>query len=365
MRNVAVVVTALAVLSGCAMQPQPGRIGGGGGGSSLRATILPPRTHAVMTSARANSATRPLEVSFRVNRPAYVAVFEIVPGYGTRVVYPSVGYGTLDGRVHGGLTSSVRLDQRLLGDYRFAAAGGGRQSQPRVYFMIASERPLAVSRGDVMGYGGGLERSLGFRRVSSIDPYRTMESLLNYALPADAPAGSWSTDMYVYWPEVVYPNARGAAVRLSCGGVTYYVAIENLGIARQMLCQAKPEAEQGRPKDRDTTIAGTEGGRRLGDGLDRESLMKRNKRATAPMRRVTPRRTDPSAVGEPRSLWPGGESVRTGKALPRATGGARGTATTRGALPTSRKATSAKPAPRPATPPDPPAKGGKGKGGGG
>jgi hypothetical protein len=166
---------------------------------------------------------------FRVNRPAYVAMFYIVPGGGVNLLYPGFGSGSLDGRVFAGSHfANYRLNNTQ--QYQFAR---GMVGTPRYYFLIASDRPLNVQQ--FGSFGDRLHSRLG-TSFASFSAYNTMEDLARLTLPAIVDDGSWTTDMYVEWPSVIYTEPGQNRVLLRCGGYAMYVPRAYLQAARAAIC---------------------------------------------------------------------------------------------------------------------------------
>lgn len=227
----------LAAACAAPQQPTTGPGGGGGWGSeggdwgssggdwALSAYIIPPEQGGLR---------------FHVSRPAYVAMFEIVPNAGTRLIYPTPGVGRMDGFVFSG-TRVPNTGSYWQGDgYSGGAYGrggysvGGGLDRPRFLFLIASERPLDI---EAFGtHGAGLRAMLGHHYYASIDPYATMERIAEVALPSMVDDGTWATDMYVYWPRVLREYRASRDVLIRCNGYTMYVEYEYAYEARRALC---------------------------------------------------------------------------------------------------------------------------------
>lgn len=174
------------------------------------------------------------DVSFRVSRPAYVAIFQITPGYGTRMLYPQyggednyvregyhrlgLGWGvrTIGWGSYGGWGGYGGWDVFFVGlgnlmgwdlypqgynygnpwGYRYGSsyhygAYGTYRSTPTYLFLVASSEPLRTDR--------FLSRALHSFDFASFAPYAVMDrltdTLVRYPLSAD-----WTTAVYVIWP---------------------------------------------------------------------------------------------------------------------------------------------------------------------
>src|SRR5690606_17148118 len=98
---------ALLALGACSL-PQAGR-----------SRVFEPYAPLRATITTANTPGGPL---FHVNRPAYVAMFYIVPGSGVSMLYPGFGSGSLDGRVFAGSHfGRSRLTRGEMYQYQFAS----------------------------------------------------------------------------------------------------------------------------------------------------------------------------------------------------------------------------------------------------
>jgi hypothetical protein len=172
---------------------------------------------------------------FQVNRPAYVAMFYIAPGRGVSMLYPGFGSGSLSGRVFAGSHfASTRLSNRESYLPTRGSFGG-----PTYYFLIASDRPLNIEQFGTFGHG--LQSRLG-TRFASLSPYTTMESLARLSLPSLENDGSWTTDMYVSWPSVIYTDPGERRVLVRCGQYAMYVRVGYVQAVRSVICD--PSAEE-------------------------------------------------------------------------------------------------------------------------
>ncbi len=88
-------------------------------------------------------------------------------------------------------------------------------------------------------------------QFASLNVYNSMESVVRTVLPGDADDGSWTSDMFVHWPQVLFESrtSRSGLVPLSCNGYSMYVPFEYLLAVRESLCPARsPTVEDGRPQ---------------------------------------------------------------------------------------------------------------------
>jgi hypothetical protein len=226
MRKTIAAATLALAISGCAMPQYSGS--------------APRQAHGPLSAyiyASGGSA-----VQFHVSRPAYVALFEIVPDVGTRMLYPEPGVSRRDGYVFSGdrvfdQIGFTSRNRQLAGGF-----GGGQLTRPRFLYLIASERPLDLDRLGPRGYGLRNAMDLSFYGSS---PYDAMERLAVLALPSTVNDGSWTTDFFVDWPEAIREYRGSQDVLLSCNGYTIIVSREYVNAVRQRLCS--PESAHDRP----------------------------------------------------------------------------------------------------------------------
>lgn len=172
---------------------------------------------------------------FDVNQPAHVAVFRIVPGRGTVMLYPRAGYSSSDGFTLGGLE---RVPMSRRGDmYGFLPSPGGYG--PEFYLLVASEEPLR----SFGAFGNRLDRALGVQ-FASTSAYSTMEQIVTAAVP-NLESGNWTTDFYVHWPETLHHSPRADLVEIRCGDYTAWVPLDNVVEATRALC---PQQDQQTPQ---------------------------------------------------------------------------------------------------------------------
>ncbi len=177
-------------------------------------------------------------ISIRLNRPAYVAVFQIIPGYGTQLLYPRVGQAEylsagshaphVFGRGSGSWFRASSITSRWSTGFG-SRTPAGMWTQPRHIYLVASEAPLDLGRVQSSAEGGyGLLASFQF---SAFSANNVMNSLLDVVLPA-SPGGDWVTDVYTVWPEppvtdfymsqprttrAIWVTCDGQAVRVPAG----------------------------------------------------------------------------------------------------------------------------------------------------
>lgn len=191
----------LALATGC-MGPAPRLAATPGSSTPLQASIFPPYYG---------------QVPVAVNKPAYVALFEVVPGLGASMLYPKSGSGytqvrdswiPLDYSAQRWLYASNHMGGPAVGqwsgfDYGYGMGYGlsSRSVQgagvPRYLFLIASETPIATDR--FQHNVGAVRQYLGNMLYSSYQPYNVMEQLAYAMAPHNATEDSWVTDVFVDW----------------------------------------------------------------------------------------------------------------------------------------------------------------------
>jgi hypothetical protein len=303
MKTMTGVLTLIVIGSGCALPA-------GGGG---------PQTDRYDRSSRGYS---PLDASiipvgiggfdFYVDRPAHVAVFRITPGYGTTMVYPAPGLGRSNGLVYSGRHQfgEWRRSSQYRAPRPYSTVSRQTGMGPQFYLLVASEQPLEMNRLEANGLGIWHQAGWRFR---SQDAHSSMQQLVDIAVPRNARPGSWTTDMYVHWPEVLDAPLRDRERRviLTCDGRSYSVPINMLDHARRTLCPVvdemgpghgppKDTAEIAQPDRRTPIAAEPEGRERItevrGDGTAKPSPV------TAPRPRAVPgggREARPVSVERP------------------------------------------------------------------
>ncbi|MEW5931537.1 MAG: hypothetical protein AB1941_29060 [Gemmatimonadota bacterium] len=205
----------VALLSSCAALPAPPAEG-----------MDPAQYDGRPLRARIVNGSGQLMVS--VNRPAHVAIFEIIPGRGVGLLYPA--YRGERNYLYGGLNSIFLSQSRGYYSYFQPAPLFARASRegPRYLYMIASDAPLRL--GSYLGAPGALRRELGLTRFASHSPYALADDLADLVLPYGV-AGDWTDDMFAVWPDRTYGGDYQAEqwIRVQCAdgriiqGPAYYV----------------------------------------------------------------------------------------------------------------------------------------------
>jgi hypothetical protein len=218
MRAVLVMLTLLLGIGACALAPAS-EYAPGTAYQPLRASILGAETG---------------RLGFTVNRAAHVALFEIVPGRGASLVYPGPGTGSIDGYTLHGYTIPVSMHRWNDVTYR-PAVGTTQHDGPRFYFLIASETPLELDR--FGRYGMGVHRAMG-ARFATYSPFTAMEQLADLALPAHVDDASWSSDVYVHWPQALSRDPVPGYVQVNCGNYSVFVLPQHIWRVTEALCRA-------------------------------------------------------------------------------------------------------------------------------
>lgn len=219
-RTTAILLLPLAALSACAT----------GGGEGIPTTL-----RSGFESGGAANAAHPLRVrlldhggqlSLDLNRPAHTAVFEIVPGQGVAMVYPSPGQREV---AFSGITylnntrarnHFWRYDNAGRTPYSFASSMAG----PRHLLVIASEKPLLTAR--FRRSTGVLRRALGTTSYTSLNSNRVVDDLLATIVPPQ-PDASWDADVITVFPAGVPRLPAGDLHRIRCGdGGVYWAPLE-------------------------------------------------------------------------------------------------------------------------------------------
>lgn len=260
-RTTAILLLPLAALSACAT----------GGGEGIPTTL-----RSGFESGGAANAAHPLRVrlldhggqlSLDLNRPAHTAVFEIVPGQGVAMVYPSAGQRDISMAGSTFLNNSLarnhfwRYDNAGRTPYSYASVMAG----PRHLLVIASERPLLTTR--FRRSTGMLRRVLGTNSYTSLNSNRVVDDLLATVVPPQ-PDASWDADVITVFPSAGVPRLpAGDLHRIRCGdGRVYWAPLElATAICRnpdRVLPPPPVRADSVAPRPGDSTGVRQPGGRR-------------------------------------------------------------------------------------------------------
>ncbi len=149
------------------------------------------------------------QIPLHLSRPAYVALFEVIPGRGASLLYPQWGNGFVQVReawvplryspqrwMYAG---NAHSSMNRISNYGYGYGSGSFypvHQAPRYLFLIASEEPMAIER--FQGEIGAIRSYLGHSQYVSMRPEETMEQLA-YAILPYMSEDSWITDVYVDW----------------------------------------------------------------------------------------------------------------------------------------------------------------------
>jgi hypothetical protein len=192
---------------------------------------------------------------FSTSRPAYVAVFEVIPGRGSALIYPTAGWqdGRVDGYTQAHLAGYIPGRDYYSNTYltRFG------QLEPRYLYMIASERPLRLER--LQSSPSSLYRQLGYSRFIGSSFSQTAREIARAVVP-QYDSEDWVTDYYMIVPDARTPirSASVVAIRCADGSVRYVnpdFVIPNM--AAGAFCPALPDTTT----RRDTIVAPGDSGR--------------------------------------------------------------------------------------------------------
>jgi len=191
-------------------------------------------------------------VLVQTSRPAYLAVFEIVPGRGVAVVYPRPAQPR-DLTVTGLTWISLYWTMRY--DYRYAS------SDTRYIYAVASDTPLRLDDSDYDRYH--LERRLG-STFNGYSPNATVRAISREFVRAQ-PDEYWGEDMFTVAlaPSRVIVTIRWA--RVYCPGGGYFEVRED--IADHVWCPAR-NTGRGRPVTQAPDSVFASNGRRVPRRLD-------------------------------------------------------------------------------------------------
>lgn len=155
-----------------------------------------------------------------MNRPAYVALFEILPGRGVAMVYPT--NGQRDEFYPAGYSAFRIPSTRRYDWYDTGYNGRYLDDEPRYVFLVASRRPLRVSR--FIESQGSLRTVLGYSSYTAMNYRTVMNDLVDIIVPPQSD-DDWTTDVYSYWPNSQYRDRYAYTdqyyTRVYCGDGSY------------------------------------------------------------------------------------------------------------------------------------------------
>lgn len=169
--------------------------------------------------------------SFRVSRPASVALFALRPGGGMEMIYPSpMGTRTL---FHSGkhVVRTSGSPYRLTGNWSMAQGHG-----PMYFLLVASEEPLDVDRFRLRNTLSWLNRT-----AVTYNPHMALEALVGEIVPRPN-TSAWTTAMHVVWPMESWPRPnRQRYLRVRCASGVEILAPREAVLAGYPLCPEQLE----------------------------------------------------------------------------------------------------------------------------
>ena len=156
-------------------------------------------------------------LGIRLNRPAYVAMFEIIPGQGVGLYYPA--YGAERGYFPSGFSSLPLHGARYYDSYFTGLPARYSRGEPRFYFLVASRRPLrSITR--FQRADGAIRSVLGLTAYNTLNYRRVMDDLVEAVVPLQNDE-DWTTDVLAVWPQDYGYYAYGDRYqRVYCGDGT-------------------------------------------------------------------------------------------------------------------------------------------------
>jgi hypothetical protein len=154
----------------------------------------------------------------RLNRPAYVAMFEILPGQGVGLYYPA--FNAEQAYFPSGFTSLPTHGARRYDSYFTGGASRYTRGEPHFYFLVASREPLrSISR--FQHSEGAIRSVLGLNAYSTMNYRRVMDDLVQAVVPYQNDS-EWTTDVLAVWPrdDYGYYADNGGYQRVYCGDGT-------------------------------------------------------------------------------------------------------------------------------------------------
>lgn len=249
-------------------------------------------------------------LGIRLNRPAYVAMFEILPGQGVGLYYPS--YQPERAFFPTGFTTLPTHGARRFDSYFTGMPSVYRRDEPRFYFLVASKRPLrSITR--FQRSEGSLRSVLGVTAYTSINYRRVMDDLVQAVIPPQSD-DDWTTDVLAIWPRADYgyyaENAGYTRVYCRDGRVEVLpIELARWGCMRDQrpVIVREPRVVNEPPPSSPDTVTVRPPGRRRPQPADGagEGVTDGGRQAVPERRPGNPRTADPAA---PRVRPTGGET---------------------------------------------------------
>jgi hypothetical protein len=198
--------------------------------------------------APAPEAVEPLELDvgrpsgtqllLQTNRPAFVAIFEIIPNRGVTLIYPAAAHQ------QNMMVSGLTWVPLWWSPKRVAF------NSDRYIYAVASEEPLQLT-GETF-QTGYFHRILGVSIFRAESPYTTMRAISRSVVP-DVAAEQWAEDVHVVTPTYLTESYR--SVRIHCpGGRTFEVPED---MAARVWCPTRTRVviiDASRPRSRDYPV---------------------------------------------------------------------------------------------------------------
>lgn len=149
-------------------------------------------------------------LSFTLNRPAYVAAYQVLPGRGVQLLYP---YAAQQQLLAAGRNQVVEMPS-FLRDYLLPSWMPMAYGQPQFTYLVASEEPLELG---ALGTPGGLLRYFGIERYATSSPAFMMDEIATAILPPNVADGLWDADVVYRWPNPIASLTRSyALISIDC-----------------------------------------------------------------------------------------------------------------------------------------------------
>lgn len=161
---------------------------------------------------------------FVLSAPAYVTVFEIVPGHGVSIVYPAPFQAGEKQAVLGPGSHTVHAVPYNVGRW-FYSDTPLATSGPTYLYMIASREPLEIDQ--VLKNPASLRRVVGFAKFMQSNEQRTMDALDERFVPRHLDDDAWASDWIALWPDPALDDSPVDARLLmpTCGDGMVVVAV--------------------------------------------------------------------------------------------------------------------------------------------
>ncbi len=216
---------------------------------------------AISAAAAAAQADRPLEASLRhgsgegvfyIDQPAYVVVFEVIPGQGVQQIYPRSSYESTHAADAGeyllsrpfrsqynyaGWNNSMPYARPIymldgagrIASYYYETGWTGSQSfgMVRTLLLVASRKPLRRV-GSPEGAQHWLQQVVGFRAISNsvYAPEAMLDDIVNAVTPAGAGVDDVVVDMLEIADDMYRQQFAVQSVQFRCPSGVYTVSAE-------------------------------------------------------------------------------------------------------------------------------------------